>query len=278
MTSKSECLKDFSEFLKLNMRLEDRTVRESVENVNRYLEHAHNQVSSESIVAYLNSYLKRSPSTYNAQITTLRRFVRDYLKLPDAIMSFKMAPVDVSGVKCNLPSKTQLRCGFEALRNTAARAIYLFTLSTGLRRSEISGLTKDKIDFSMRSVIPQHFTRVKRSGITFYNPETERALNAYIAEQSDAQRANPRLFNISERQWRAIWRMATRAAGIPITPKIMRVWFSTEMGELNVPDHYVDVFQGRAPRSVLAKHYTGKGLQLLKRIYDKASVSIFPLK
>jgi intergrase/recombinase len=41
-----------------------------------------------------------------------------------------------------------------------------------------------------------------------------------------------------------------------------------------VPDRFVDVFQGRAPRNVLAKHYTGKGLERLKRIYSKANLNV----
>ena len=51
-------------------------------------------------------------------------------------------------------------------------------------------------------------------------------------------------------------------------------WFSTEMGELGVPDRVIDIFQGGAPRSVLAKHYTGKNLQRLKRIYEKANLRL----
>jgi intergrase/recombinase len=46
------------------------------------------------------------------------------------------------------------------------------------------------------------------------------------------------------------------------------------MEELGVPDRFVDVFQGRAPRSVLAKHYTSKGIATLKRIYDKAKINL----
>lgn len=46
------------------------------------------------------------------------------------------------------------------------------------------------------------------------------------------------------------------------------------MGELGVPDRFIDVFQGRAPRTVLAKHCTGKGLQRLKRIYEKANLNV----
>ena len=52
------------------------------------------------------------------------------------------------------------------------------------------------------------------------------------------------------------------------------VWFATEMGELGVPDRFVDIFQGRAPRSVLRKHYTGKGLERLKRIYDNPDLKV----
>jgi intergrase/recombinase len=54
----------------------------------------------------------------------------------------------------------------------------------------------------------------------------------------------------------------------------MRKWHSTELGELMVPDRFVDIFQGRAPRSVLAKHYTGKGLERLMRIYEKANLTV----
>lgn len=54
----------------------------------------------------------------------------------------------------------------------------------------------------------------------------------------------------------------------------MRKWHSTMLGELMVPDRFIDVFQGREPRNVLAKHYTGKGLKRLKRIYDKAGLTV----
>ena len=46
------------------------------------------------------------------------------------------------------------------------------------------------------------------------------------------------------------------------------------MGEQLVPDRFVDIFQGRAPRSVLAKNYTVKGIERLKKVYDKANLKI----
>jgi hypothetical protein len=51
-------------------------------------------------------------------------------------------------------------------------------------------------------------------------------------------------------------------------------WFSIEMGEQLMPDRFVDIFQGRAPRTVLAKNYTVKGVERLKAIYDKANLNI----
>jgi intergrase/recombinase len=61
---------------------------------------------------------------------------------------------------------------------------------------------------------------------------------------------------------------------VSITSKVLRTWFYTEMGELGVPDRFIDIFQGSALRTVLAKHYNGKGLQQLKRIYEKANLKV----
>jgi integrase len=261
----------FKNFLSLNMRLEPRTVKATVEDVKRFLVKSSYVVSYENIERYLQSYLGKRPATYNSQITNLRRFVRDFLRLPDLIMSFKVAPVDDCQYYEDLPTKEHLRKGFEGLRSTRAKAIYLFTATTGLRKGEILGLLKSQVDTATRAVIPRHFTRKKRSGITFYNIEAAHWLEEYIAERRDK---SDRLFPISDRAWRRIWIKASRSGGVRITSKILRAWFSTEMGELGTPDRFVDIFQGRAPRSVLAKHYTGQGLDRLKRIYDKANLTI----
>jgi hypothetical protein len=52
----------------------------------------------------------------------------------------------------------------------------------------------------------------------------------------------------------------------------LRDYFSQEMGKSLIPDRYIDIFQGRAPRGILAKHYTPQELRLLKEIYDKANL------
>jgi hypothetical protein len=44
---------------------------------------------------------------------------------------------------------------------------------------------------------------------------------------------------------------------------------------VDVVDRFVDVFQGRSPRNVLAKHYAPQGLRLLREIYDKADLKLY---
>ena len=228
-------------------------------------------VDYETVRIYLEIYIHKAAKTYNTQITSLRRFIRDFLQLPKLIMSFKMAPVDEWAFAKELPSKKSIQLGFEGLEEIRDKAIYLFTATTGLRNGEILSLQKSKVEFDVPSVIPRHFTRKKRSGITFFNEETAFWLQKYLMNRKiDSQK----LFVVSDRQWKKIWRLASKNAEASITSKVLRAWFSTEMGELGVADRLVDVFQSRAPRSVLAKHYTGKGLQRLKRIYDKAELKI----
>jgi len=254
------------------MRLEASTVKNTVEDVKRFLKMSDYVVSYRNVKRYLERYVNNPPKTYNSQITSLRRFIRDFLRLPELIMSFKMAPVDDCRYYYeDLVSKEQVRKGFYGLKDLRAKAIYLFTATTGLRKGEILSLLKRQVDFETHAVIPRQFTRKKWSGITFYNDETAFWLNKYLSERKDD---SEKLFVTSDRAWRKIWKDASKSVGVKITSKILRAWFSTEMGELGVPDRFIDIFQGRAPRSVLAKHYTGKGLERLKRIYEKANLKI----
>ena len=133
-------------------------------------------------------------------------------------------------------------------------------------------MTRDDVDFETRCVKSKHDTRTKRAGVTFYNSECETYLEKYLASRNDD---NSKLFRIGQYQFFLLWKKASKAAGVKITPQVLRKWHSTELGELMVPDRFVDVFQGRAPRNVLAKHYTGNGLKRMKRIYDKAGLKVF---
>jgi intergrase/recombinase len=70
------------------------------------------------------------------------------------------------------------------------------------------------------------------------------------------------------------FKRARLKTGLEITPKVLRFWFANEMARLGVPDRFIDAFQGRIPRSVLAKHYTDYQPEKLKQIYDRAGLKV----
>jgi len=262
---------DFWEYCKIEERLSDKVSRDYKNVAKRLLMSCNGKLSREAIRDFLRPYLEKAPKTYNNIIDGLRAFIQRYLQKSELMNGFKHSHVP-SNYERHLPSKEQLKKGFEALDTDKERAIYLFTATTGLRRGEVWNLAKDDIDFETRCVKAKHDTRTKRAGVTFYNKECEAYLRKYLNSRKDDSN---KLFRIGYRQFRLIWKKASKAADFKITPQVLRKWHSTMLGELMVPDRFVDVFQGRAPRSVLAKHYTGKGLERLKRIYHKANLAIF---
>jgi len=228
------------------------------------------EVSRQAVREFLKLYVEKAPRTYNNIIDALKAFIGRYLGKTDLLNGLKHTYVP-ENYERQLPTKEQLSKGFEALETDKERAIYLFFATTGLRRSEVLNLTKDDVDFETRCVKAKHDTRTKRAGVTFYNRECEECLRKYLDSRKDDSN---RLFRIGYRQFLQLWKKASRAAEFKITAQVLRKWHSTMLGELMVPDRFVDVFQGRAPRSVLAKHYTGKGLERLKRIYNNAALNV----
>ncbi|MFX0108353.1 MAG: tyrosine-type recombinase/integrase, partial [Candidatus Hodarchaeota archaeon] len=263
-------ISNFKEYCIIDERMSKRCAKDYKNTVKRFLIASNGIVSRECVRQYLRSYLSMRPSTYNNQLKGLRAFIKRYLRRPDIVYGLKKA-YETLNYDIKLPTLEQVRLGFFELSDDRERAIYLFYASTGLRRSEVLHLVKDNIDFHLRAVKPNHFTRTKKSGITFYNEECEVHLNRYLATREDNSN---RVFRIPVEEFSLIWKKASRSAGFKITPQVLRKWFSTELGERLIPDRFIDIFQGRAPRTVLAKHYTGKELLRLKRIYDKADLRI----
>ena len=261
---------DFWQYCKIEERLSNIVSKDYRNVARRFLLSCNGEISRQSIRDFLKYYLKKAPKTYNNVIDALKAFIVRYLQKSELMNGFKHTHVP-GNYERQLPTKEQLKKGFEALTTDKERAIYLFLASTGLRRSEVLNLTKDDVDFGTRCVKAKHDTRTKRAGVTFYNSECETYLGKYLASRKDDSN---RLFRIGYRQFLRIWKKATKAARFKITAQVLRKWHSTMLGELMVPDRFVDVFQGRAPKSVLAKHYTGKGLERLKRIYEKANFTV----
>lgn len=251
-------------------RLSERVAKDYQQISKRYLIYSKGIVSKKTLKNYLGTYLQKAPKTYNNQLCALRSLIARYFKRSDLIDDFKKAHLPIYEPK--LPTKNQVRDGFYSLTTDIERALYLLYATSGLRKSEVLNLRRDNVDFNLRCIKANHHNRTKNSGITFYNQECEDFLMKITIKPH--KKGNRNLFSIGSTRFRKIWDKASDSTNFRITPQILRVWQATELAELGVPDRYVDIFQGRAPKSVLVKFYTGKDLQRLKRIYENASLRV----
>ena len=126
------------------------------------------------------------------------------------------------------------------------------------------------VNKKLRSLIPScHFGQTKHSGITFYNKEAEKCLLEYEQKQTPKAKESEKLLPVRYERFFYSWKRAKNKSGIYLTPKDLRDFFSQELGKAFVPDRYIDIFQGRVPKNVLAKHYNPHGIAMLKEIYEK---------
>jgi len=141
------------------------------------------------------SYLNKAPETYNGELKALKRLAK-FLNYSDVLNDFRTAPVE--HIPNEPPTREQVLTGFRALKDDLSRAMHIFIATTGLRKSEVLGLKMKDINFDTRAVVPNHYTRTKRSGITFYNEECVPYLHSYLDKRTDD---DPRLFVVSYRKW-----------------------------------------------------------------------------
>jgi integrase len=155
---------------------------------------------------------KYSTEGYNSFIKSIRRFFRDFLRKP--LANFKFKPTIPKPKK--LPTKKQLREFYYAIPHETVQRMFLLFCVSGLRRSEVLGLTQDQIDFANRMIMPKHYTRTKRAFITFYNEEVELP-------------KIKKTFPISRcKTFQPVWRRAKETTGLNITPNVLRHCFSGE--------------------------------------------------
>jgi intergrase/recombinase len=86
--------------------------------------------------------------------------------------------------------------------------------------------------------------------------------------------ARDRILDIGGQALRKAFDSASQQSGIRIKPKDLRDWFACEMGRLGVQDRYVDAFQGRVPKTILARHYSDFTPEKPKAIYDSAVLRV----
>ncbi|MDI9644240.1 MAG: integrase [Candidatus Verstraetearchaeota archaeon] len=205
-----------------------------------------------------------NPNTYNNYVKAFKayaRFLGQELKIRQKP---KFEPVRF------LPTRKELLEFYSALDTQYERLAFVGYAVTGLRRHELLDLSMSQINRQMRSIVPQSNSLTKRTYITFYNEEFEDELTVWLKLKKDSDR----LFPIRGSHKSVLFRVAHHKTGLHITPQTLRFWFANEMATLGVPDRFIDAFQGRIPRSVLARHYTDYSPERLKEIYDRAGLRV----
>lgn len=261
-------------FAKVDLQLATNTIRTYKSSLNIFFNRIKEPITEDSIRMFLHGFIEDYPnkSTYSTMLKALKCFFKKYLK-SDITDSFKFPKIPYTPKR--VPTKEQLQEFYHVLPSLKKRALFLLFASSGLRKNEIMSMKVEDLDLDRRIIIPAvHSGNTKRSWIGFFNGEAKEILEEYLAKCKD----NPqffrkvRVFNPSKSP--TIWNTARQKTGLKITPKVLRDWFCCQMGELGVPDRYIDAFCGRLPKSVLARHYTDYSPERLKRIYDKAKLEI----
>jgi len=225
------------------------------------------------LLAFLKDFkANHSVGYYSSTLGALKVYSR-FIGRPDLLSDFAFPHPQVTPKK--FWSKAQMRDFYYQLTSRKMQALFLMGATTGLRKGEILSLKIGEIDFTTRTVVPNVHTGVtKHSWVSFYNQECEEALKKHMESMRPAIRARGRLFPMSSRDFKVDWRQAKEKSGVNLKFKDLRDFFAESMFGLGVQSIYIDAMAGRAPASVLAKHYIDLSPQKLKQVYDQASLRI----
>jgi len=256
LEDENELLERFRDFQIVDLRRSKRTAYEKVWFIKRLFKTVNkkpDEFSREDLRCFLKSLENLSAATYKNALMALKVFFRDFLEMPQVVASFKF-PHQVFKPK-QIVSKEQLKQFYECLETLKEKALFLLYATTGLRREEILSLKPEDIDLSKRMITPNnHEGETKKSWVSFYNEEAEIVLKEYLTSKKPSR--SQRLFPMQRDEVVELWKSAREKTCIDITPQKLRQWFCSEMLRLGVSETYVDAFCGRAPKSVLARHYT----------------------
>ncbi len=265
-------LEDFKLFARAKLNLGKETVKHYTCRVRAFLKNRE-FVTDKDVQIYIQQKKEKCKPDYVSNIiSAFKAYFRDYKGLP--FMDGYKHPSSPLKIKKEIEPETVKRF-IHAIDDLGVKCVALFLATSGLRRGEVLGLKKKDVDRSLRSIIPGcHSGETKNSGITFYNKEAESCLMEYEENQTQKEKMGDRFIPVRYERFFYAWKRAREKSGVYLKPKDMRDFFSQEMGKAFVPDRYIDIFQGRAPRNILAKHYNPHGIKMLKQIYDKANLKV----
>ncbi|MCJ7570443.1 MAG: site-specific integrase [Candidatus Thermoplasmatota archaeon] len=233
-----------------------------------YLESCKWKVSKEKTLLYCNRIQKKyCVASYRKRLLQIRLFLRhlniDWLDKLKIVGEPEYIPmrVTISDIEKTL----------EYFKNNTYNkqiwAIVLLGASSGLRAEELYQLTPKDIDINSRTVYVRHnpsnnqTTKTKRSRVSFFDVEAQRALESFIG-QFNKERRLKSLFSASH-----ISRLFRKA---PIKVKDLRKYFSQTWTKRGGDFAVKEILMGHSIKgNIDLSHYLYLDEEELKKIYDK---------
>ena len=246
---KQRILEDFQDFMQVDLRLAESTIRGHVSYISKYLDFID---KNPDVVTKgeIRGFLKVNGNGH--YVKAIRVFYGKYLDKLHLIKTFKIPSYPFKPKY--VPSKKKLHLFYREL-NLKERVVFLLLATSGLRYHEVMELRRCDLDLEKMMIKPLiDNSSSKRAWVTFFNEEAEGELVQYL--QTSKFQDSDQLFSKAKHPRKT--RMFNNARKIfpHITPKVLRQWFSCEMARMGIQDRYVDAFCGRVPKSILARHYT----------------------
>jgi len=263
-------LDSFLEFCLVDLRLCRGTALNHRARIRRILEACQGDPTTLNIRHFLSTV--ENQNNCNNFVKSLRIFFRDYLKEGELVESFRLHKSEAAPPR--LYTRKELAEFYYVLPDCLERSLFILYATSGRRRNEILHLYPNQIDIENRTILPTKESRTKHTWYSFFNTEAADVLREYLKLRR--MKKSRYFFSLPSLQRDYIFKKTQCETGLEITPRTLRFWFANEMARLGVPDRFIDAFQGRIPRSVLARHYTDYSLENLKAVYDKAGLKVLP--
>ena len=265
-------LAEFKDYLILEVGVSNDSAVEYIRDI-RYIASQISFFNPKEIRDFLRSLKEsRSISRYSNILKVLKHYTR-FIGRPELASNYIFPRSNI--VPKKIWSKDELRIFYDTIPTLRMKAFFLTAASSGLRRGELLSLTMDNIDWSKQMIIPRNHTGPsKKSWISFFNNETEKALRLHLDKRNKRGPKSNKIFPFNSNAFKYEWGNARVKSNIQLKVKDLRDFFCQEMGELSVPDRFIDAFCGRTPKSILARHYSDYSPERLKRIYDQAGLKV----
>ncbi len=261
-------INNFKYFLTYDLKLDKSTIKNHARAIENFLNFANGQITNETVKTYLQT--NTGQNWKNQQIKALRKYIRDYIGLGNWIERFELVNTFTPKPK-KLPTIDELATFYVKLP-TYTKLIFLLLKDTGLRPNEILSIKRKNIDFDFNSIDASDFHKgkTKFSWVSFFTNQTKKHLFDYIYQNTSYfETENVLLFPVTLRTIEDHFNQASVNCNIELTPKILRLFWANKCRIANIDKDYINAFQGRISKSVLAKHYTDYNIEALKEQYNK---------